>query len=517
MGRLQLDITKWLVLMFSILLVALRATGADESVSIDGGVVSGAVEDQVKIFKGIPFAAPPVGNLRWRAPKPVVPWKRTLAATEFKPQCMQVGPPLPTMPVEPSSEDCLYLNLWAPVQTPIDAPVMVFLHGGGLRNGSPSTPLYWGNHLAKERGVIIVNLAYRVGVLGFLAHPELTSESPYRSSGNYGLLDMIAGLRWVQKNISQFGGDPSNVTVFGHSAGAWSINKLMISPLARGLFHKAIGQSGGDMGPAGTREGIAVLADAERVGVAFGDSLRAPSIAQLRHTAATDIAASTFPGLPGVHNYDGAIAIVDGYVIPGDTYSLYASSKQSNIPLLLGYNDNEAALTLRPMEPMAFVTSVRERYGPFAEDFLEMYPGRSTADTATSQLRLESEASFGWQIWAWAVQHAKTSNEQVFFYHFSRGRVGHGAELPYVFARPIGPTWTDVHQSIADRISSYWTNFAKTGNPNGTGLPAWPAFSEAQQTTMYLGQDFAAGEMPNLKEHLLMDAYMNSLRNRTRN
>jgi para-nitrobenzyl esterase len=238
-------------------LTLLSGTGCSSAVpvSIDSGLLSGVSEGKIVTYRGIPFAEPPVGDLRWKPPQIAKHWKGILKADAYKPQCMQLGPPLPTMPEEPSSEDCLYLNLWAPVpHGGSRRPVMVYLYGGGFRHGSASTPLYWGDELAKNNGVIVVNLAYRLGPLGFLVHPELTAESPHHAAGNYGLLDMIAGLEWVRRNIAAFGGDPANVTVFGQSAGAWAINKLMISPLARGLFSKAIAESSGDISGALSRE-----------------------------------------------------------------------------------------------------------------------------------------------------------------------------------------------------------------------------------------------------------------------
>jgi para-nitrobenzyl esterase len=445
------------------------SASADHRVAVtEGGPVAGVVDDGVVVYKGIPFAAPPVGSLRWRPPQPVKPWKAVLAADSYKPQCPQLGPPLPGMPVEKNSEDCLYLNLWVPARAaPRRRAVMVYLYGGGLRKGSASTPLYWGDELARHEDVIVVNLAYRLGPLGFLAHPELSAESAQHVSGNYGLLDMVAGLQWVRNNITAFGGDPANVTLFGQSAGSWSINKLMISPLARGLFQKAIGESAGDMGPAGTHEGMPLLPAAEKVGVAFTNSLGAHSIADLRRISAEEITAAKFSGLPDVDHYDGGVAIVDGYVIPSDTYALYASGKQADIPLLVGYNADE------------------------------------------------DEKVFRWQMWAWATVHARTSHSRVYFYRFTGQHSYHGAELPYVFMMPLrsgGRGWPAGDPKIAEVIAAYWTNFAKTANPNGAGLPTWPALDDQHEVAMSLGREFVAGPMPDLAEHQRVDAYMNSLR-----
>jgi para-nitrobenzyl esterase len=481
---------------------------------VDSGVVSGVREGDVVVYKGIPFAAPPVGQLRWRTPQPVSRWSGLLQVDKYKPQCMQNWPPLPTMPAEPVSEDCLYLNLWAPAEAAkTKRPVMVWIHGGGFRAGSASTPLYWGNELAHRYGVVVINLSYRVGPLGFLVHPELTAESGYHASGNYGLLDVIAGLKWVQRNAAAFGGDPDNVTVFGQSAGAWIINNLMVSPLAPGLFHAAIAESeGGNMGPAGTTEGIALLASAERSGVAFAKTFGVQSIAQLRQIPADKITASDFPGLPEVPNSNMALPIVDGYVIPDDPYTLYAAGKQADVPLLLGYNADESAHMFSPVSTATFIANVRERYGATADQILTLYPVSSEAEAVRSQESLWVESSFGWHIWTWARLHAQTSHSKVYLYHFVGGNAVHGAELPYVFLYGFSHSSPKQERDMAETVSAYWTNFAKTGNPNGNALPRWPPFDEHDRTAMFLGKSSTPGEAPDRAQHTLMDAYMSRVR-----
>lgn len=494
-------------------LLSAVACSRSVSVSIDTGRLSGVREGSIVAYKGIPFAEPPVGSLRWKPPQRAKKWTGTLGANTFKPQCMQLGPPLPTMPLEPNSEDCLYLNLWAPVsQDESKRAVMVFLYGGGFRRGSASTPLYWGDRLAMSKGVIVVNLAYRLGPLGFLAHPELTAESPHHVSGNYGLLDMIAGLEWVQRNIGAFGGDPKNVTVMGHSAGAWALNKLMISPLATGLFSKAIAESGGDMGPSRTSEGIAVLEDAEKTGAAFVTALGANSIAELRRLSAEKIVATQFKGLAGIPHSDGSLPVQDGYVIPGDTYELYAAGKQAKIPLLIGYTDDEAVNLIQPIDAEKYAANMRAQYGDLADEFLRLYPATPAAAAARSQTRLTSEAWIGWQVWAWASVHARTSQNKVFFYHFVGPPAFHGAELPYVFAQTFAVPADS--RGMAQTVSSYWTNFAKGGDPNGERLAVWPAFVGDGANTMYLGLTSEVGTAPDLREHELMDVYMNDVRRR---
>lgn len=502
----------WLASMLLLIPVAVFADAV--RICTDSGPVQGVRDGSIVVYKGIPFAAPPIGDLRWRAPQPAPRWDKVLKADAYKSQCMQLGPPLPTMPEETSSEDCLYLNLWAPAGlTDAKRPVMVWFYGGSFRRGSASTPLYWGDELARNRDVIVVTVNYRVGPLGFLVHPELTAESGYQGSGNYGLMDAVAGLQWVQRNAAAFGGDPQNVTIFGQSAGAWVVNKLMVSALARGLFHKAIAQSGGDMGPTRTREGRAVLSDAEKSGVAFATSLGAASIAELRRTSAETITAARFESLPGIPQSNAALPIVDGYVIPRDTYALYAAGKQADIPLLIGYNADEGAYGFEPVETAVYLENIRKQFGVLADEFLALYPATPEVESARSQARLWAESTFGWQSWVWARVHAQTSRSKVFFYHFSMHRNnGHGAELPYVFQHPFGGPWRDGERDIAETISTYWTNFARTGDPNGAGLPRWPAFGANSETAMHIGKSFEAAEVPDLPMHRLMDAYMNSLR-----
>lgn len=500
---------------FGLALVATSTHADTNRIRLDGGWVEGVTEDGVSIYKGIPFAAPPVGDLRWRAPQPASAWKDVYEATSFKPQCMQLGPPLPSMPEEPTSEDCLYLNVWAPARaSTAKRAVMVFIYGGQFRRGSPSTPLYWGDQLARNDDVIVINVSYRVGALGFLVHPELTAESEHHASGNYGLMDVIAALHWVQRNAAAFGGDPHRVTVFGHSAGAWVVNKLMISPLATDLFHAAIAESGGDMGPTRTGEGLAVLADAEKSGAAFAATFGAHSIAELRKVSAQQITASTFDGLPEIPHSNAALPIVDGYVIPSDTYSLYEAGKQAHVPLLLGYNTDEGAYITPLTDTATFTADVHRRYGSRADPILALLPTDSDAAAKHSQQRLWAESAFGWQMWSWARVHARTSGSKVFFYHFTGKQNGHGAELPYVFGHPFMRTWDDDDRTTARMISGYWTSFAKTGDPNAVSLPHWPAYSNQEQNVMHLGKDMRVGEMPDEPLHRLFDAHMNSLRAR---
>lgn len=390
---------------------------------------------------------------------------------------------------------------------------MVFLHGGGFRSGSPSTPLYWGDKLATDYDVVVVNIAYRHGTLGFLAHPELSAESPDHVSGNYGLMDMIAGLKWVRKNIAAFGGDPRNVTVFGHSAGAWAMSKLMVSPTAKGLFDKVIAQSGGDFWPIERTAGMLVLKNAERAGVAFAASLGASSIAELRKVPAAKIAAAPFPSLPDKPHLDAAIPNIDGRLIPADVYTLFSAGKQAKVPLLIGYNAAEASWMVQPKDRATYLAETRATYGPLADKVFELFPATTEAEAKASQVALASEVIFGWHAWTWARLHARTGkNQSIYFYHFVGEQNGHGAELPSVFMHPFGGPATDSFRRTSRAIAAYWTNFAKTGNPNGAGLAEWPRFDERTTRVMTIGKTFAPAIMPDLAAHRLIDEHVEAIR-----
>ena len=492
------------------LLAAGHSMAGQPTARIDGGRVQGEIDGNVAVYKGIPFAAPPIGALRWRGPGPAKPWQGVRKLQGFPPQCSQVGAPLPTMPEEPTSEDCLYLNLWTPMNGHAKAklPVMVFFYGGGFRHGSASTPLYASGGLPKSAEVILVTLNYRLGPLGFLAHPDLSAESPHHVSGNYALLDAIAGLRWVRRNVAAFGGDPRRVTIFGQSAGSQLVSLLMISPPARGLFHAAIGESNANMGP-----GMAALADAEKSGVAFAASLGAQSIAELRKVPADKISGATFEVPAGSAGTNQAWPIVDGYVIPEETYSMYAKGLQADVPLLLGYNEDEGEYFRAPITAAAYAAAVRKQYGAYAEQLLAQFPASTDEDAARSNSKLSAESAFGWQMWSWARLNVRTSRRKTYFYYFSsKYGNGHGAELPYVFQYPFGGPWNDDQREIGRKVAAYWTQFASSGNPNGGGLPDWPEYDMQAEPVMYLGQIFAAGRMPEQSVHFLMDTIVNSQR-----
>jgi para-nitrobenzyl esterase len=505
-----------LIAVLSVFATGIGVAQQPARVKTEYGLVQGTSEDGLTVYRGIPFAAPPVGDLRWRAPEPAASWEGVRQATKFAPMPVQrMGNPSGEQ--RPMSEDCLYLNVWTPAKSAsAHIPVLVWIYGGGFNMGSTSEPNYSGEKLA-QKGVVLVSIAYRVGQLGFLAHPELSAESPHHVSGNYGLLDMIAGLQWVQKNIAAFGGDPGKVTIFGESAGGIAVSMLCASPLAKGLFHGAISQSGGSFGPPRPTlfpgENLKVLADAERSGEVYAKSAGASSIAELREVPADKLPAGGF-------GQAMAWPIIDGWVIPDDQYKLYEAGHYNDTPILVGYNSDEGASFRPPKTPEEYITGVKARYGPFADRLLKAYPVGT--DTVPKTARdLTRDAAFGWHTWIWAKLQAKTGHSKVFYYYFDRHpdypadspRAGygspHGMDVAYVFehldsSKP-GITKTDLE--ISDAMSTYWVNFAKYGDPNGPGVPGWPAFNDAHPEVMYFDKTPHPGPVPSAKALEVLDAY----------
>jgi para-nitrobenzyl esterase len=498
------------VLLLTILPVATGLAQAPAPVATATGLVQGVVEKDLTIYKGIPFAAPPVGDLRWRAPQPAAKWNGVREAVTFGPDPFQ-GDGKGHV-----SEDCLYLNIWTPAKSADEKmPVLVWIYGGGFSFGSNTTPVHNGEHLA-HKGVVLVTINYRVGTLGFMAHPELSAESPHKVSGNYGLLDQIAGLKWVKENIATFGGDPDKVTIFGESAGGIAVSMLCASPLAEGLFRGAISQSGGSFGP--TRpttypgENMRGLAAAEKLGTTYAQKAGAPSIAELR--------ALPPDKLPGGWGTGTAWPIVDGWVIPDDQHKLYESGRYNDVEILVGYNSDEGLSFSRDKTPDEYRASTATRYGPFAEKLLQAYPVGETG-VQKSARDLARDAAFGWQTWAWATLQARTGKSKVFYYYFDQHPerpadspaadhgMPHGVDVPYVFQtlNPDDSKLTPGDRAISETVSTYWTNFAKHGDPNGPGVPTWPEFTNGDRKVMYFQNEATVGPVPSADSLEVLDAY----------
>jgi para-nitrobenzyl esterase len=475
-----------------------------EPVRVENGLVTGVAgaTADVRVFKGLPFAAPPVGDLRWRAPKPAANWSGVRAADAFSANCMQRaagGGAFPPHGGDRSattvSEDCLYLNVYTAAKAGSDKrPVMVWIHGGAFTSGAGA--IYEGEELAKK-GVVVVTVNYRLGVFGFFAHPELTQESEHRSSGNYALLDQVAALKWVQKNIAAFGGDPGRVTIFGESAGSWSVNYMTATPLAHGLFQRAIGESGGEFAPA------RALADVEQAGARFAQTLGADSLAALRARPAD--------ALQQANGFQSA-ANVDGYVLPEDVFGIYSKGKQNDVPMLVGSNADEGTIfTGANVTGQSFKEQSERRYGADAAAFLKLYPFTSDAEARSAQAASMRDQTFGWEMRTWARTQTATGKSKIYLYYFSRVPPGpnaaavgsqHGAEIPYAFNWVNAPNntrtpWQDVDHKLAEQVSSYWINFATTGDPNGKDLPKWPAYQTKDDLAILLGDAISVGPVPH--------------------
>lgn len=497
----------------------------EAKVRLDDGVVQGTVEQGTAIFKGIPFAAPPVGKLRWQAPQPVIPWQGTLNAFEYAPSAIQAD--APWMGEIPTSEDCLYLNVWTPAKSAGEKlPVMVWIYGGGFAMGSASTPVNSGENIAKN-GVILVSLTYRVGALGFLAHPELSAESENKVSGNYGLLDQIAGLKWVQNNIEAFGGDPSRVTIFGESAGGMSVSMLCASPLAKGLFSGAISQSGGSFNPVAGSSGLGdympSLKGAEASGLEFAGRMGAVSLEEMRALAPEKMISDPMSQMGGFW------PVVDGYVITGDQYMLYEAGNYNDVNVIIGTNSDEGSLFVQPAEPLQYREYLKTRFGELADRAYELYPDNDKIEVYHSLSDIFRETIFAWPSYSWARLQSKTGKSRVYAYYFDQFRpeplypdgpvqkgAAHASEIAYVFGHltqdPIASPTTE-ELSLSETMLKYWTNFAKTGNPNGEGLPEWPVFRDEGKNVMYLkGQAPEPVEIPNLEKILFIDEYFKRLR-----
>ena len=500
-------------LHFALFASALTLVAAvPDPVRTDAGLISGVAGStpEVRVFKGIPFAAPPVGDLRWRGPKAVAKWTGTRKADKFGATCMQTEYPAGSIyrsEPQPVSEDCLYLNVWTAAKTADDKrPVMVWIHGGALTRGSGSLPTYDGEELAKK-GVVLVTINYRLGAFGFLAHPELTKESDHNASGNYALLDQVAALEWVKNNIAAFGGDPNRVTIFGESAGSWSVNLMTATPLAKGLFHRAIGESGAQFSQ------MRKLADAEQAGVRYATSLQADSVAALRSKSADEIMKT--PGQFGPN--------VDGWMFPEDVYTTYSKGKQADVPLLLGSNADEGtAFTSPNTTAQGFQAMAKQRYGAKADEFLKIYPAATDEDARKSAPGAMRDQTFGWEMRTWARMQAKSGKSKSYMYYFSRvppgpetARYGsyHAAEIVYAFHN-LGTTkrpWEETDRKLADLMSTYWVNFATTGDPNGKNLAKWPAYDPKSDQVLELGDKVQVRANPHAPALDFLDTYYEEL------
>jgi para-nitrobenzyl esterase len=500
--------------------VGVAGAAIDDPVRLDTGMISGTAtgSPDVRVFKGIPYAAPPVGDLRWRVPKPAAHWEGTRQADQFGPVCMQGGD-------QKMSEDCLYLNVWtgakaAGLKTSDKRPVMLWIYGGGYNNGSGSQPMYDGEALA-QKGAVVVTFNYRLGALGFFSHPELTKESDRRGAANFGVMDAIAALQWVQHNIARFGGDPKRVTIFGESAGAGMVANLMTIPSAKGLFVRAIGES--SAWSTARIAPLSTLADAELEGVKLADGVGAKSLAELRAKPAEAILKAG----------RGSGPVVDGYLIPEDPGKVFAAGKQIEVPVLTGSNRDES-FGGNPKTASEFVEQARKRFGDLTDTYLKLYPADSDEQARESAFYSgRDEMAFVMRNWA-RLAAGLSSTSNAFVYYFTEqpprlanargpfapgphGSATHVSEILYAFGHLDGSrTWTDSDRQVADAMSSYWVNFARSGDPNGKGpngikVDKWPVYDGTNQSVMVLGDPPEGAQSPSEAQLAFFRSYFDKL------
>jgi para-nitrobenzyl esterase len=508
----------WKGALAALSLLASTSAASAKPVMTQSGWVEGVTVGPLNTYLGVSFAEAPVGDLRWRAPSPAKPWRGVRAAKAFAPACMQTGVSMPGETPPTISEDRLYLNIWAPARAS-GLPVIVWIYGGGFSNGSAAMPLYRGDMLARQ-GVVVVTFGYRLGPFGFLAHPELTAESPAHASGNYGLLDQVAALEWVRHNLAAFGGDPARVTIAGQSAGANSVSILMASPAAKGLFQRAIAESGGMFEPIRLAPGYQ-MANAEREGVAYASSIGAQSLAELRALPAPAL----LKGEAGRISHP----VIGPYVMPRPPYDVFAAGEQNDAPILIGSNADEARALipdLAGVKAATFDADIARTWGPLPATLLAGYPHATDAEAVRGRLDFERDLRFGWDMWAWASLQAARGKSAAYYYHFAQQPpfpkdsvrdgwgASHFAELWYVFDHLDQEPWpwTAADRTLAGIMSGYWVNFARSGDPNGDGLPDWPRFTTEDERMLYLEGAIHAGPVADLKTLRVFDAVYGHVR-----
>ncbi len=506
-----------------LLLCAVAAAAAADQVKVEGGVLAGiaSADSAVRVFEGVPFAAPPVGALRWQAPQPAAAWTGVRKADQFGARCFQ-GNIFGDMIFRDKgiSEDCLYLNVWTPSPARKHLPVLVYFHGGGFAAGSGDEPRYDGTNFAKK-GIIVVTVNYRLGVFGFLAHPELTAESPHKASGNYGMLDQVAALQWVQRNIAAFGGDPAKVTIGGESAGSAAVSALMASPLAAGLFRGVIGESGGMFNTGGILAGQP-LGQAEKTGASFATSLGAKSLAEMRAASAADVLKAAGGGVRFG-------PIVDGYFLTAEPASVYAAGKQSHVALLAGWNADEVRGSVLGRKPKptaaSFHGQLSATFGDKAAAAAKVYAASNDDEALAAAGDLANDTFIVYSTWKWIEMQAATGQAPVYRFRFDRpvplpegmtipdvkGLAGHSWELEYVFGALDSKkaAWTPEDRKASERIATYFANFVKKGNPNGDGLPKWPAFGKTHEV-MHLDAASHAAPEEHRDRYVFLDGFYTS-------
>ncbi len=532
-----------LIALLSIVTISVTAqlnneTAAPRATTVNG-IVEGTYSSGIRMFKGVPYAKPPVGNLRWKEPQPATNWTGIRKADKFGPRAVQL--PLFSDMIFRSngmSEDCLYLNIWTPAKTATERlPVLVYFFGGGFKAGDGSESRYEGESMARK-GIVAITVNFRLTVFGFLAHPELTKESPHHTSGNYGLMDQAAALKWVQQNIAAFGGDPKKVTIAGESAGSFSVSAQMASPLSKNLIAGAIGESGSLLGLTPTMS----LAEAEKIGVQFVDSVSAKSLADLRAMSAEQIIQAT--SKRGNSNFP---VTVDGYFFPKSPLQIFTEGGQAHVPLLVGWNSEEnnyRSIIGQDKATMEnYTNAIQKLYGNGATDILKAYHAASDDDVQQAATDLASDRFIAYGTWKWSDVQSKTGGQPVYRYLYARSRpltiaqaanlmIGeadktmskdtlanaikkqaaggavHSAEIEYAMGNlPANRVyyWQPDDYKISEILQGYFANFIKTGNPNGTGLPTWPAVQSNTVPVMHIDVNTRVEPEKNRQRYLLLE------------
>lgn len=488
-----------------------KAIYGQDKVKTTNGWVSGTLngEDDVQEFKGVPYARPPVGELRWKEPQPVFPWKGVLKCDSYGPNAMQPRP-IPSWAYGPEiliptngriSEDCLYLNVWAPVHSAgKKLPVIVIIHGGGFTGGSGSVAVLDGEQTAKK-GVVVVSINYRLGIFGFLAHPALSAESPHHVSGNYGILDQVAALKWVKQNIAAFGGDPDNITADGGSAGSCCIHVMIASPLGKGLFRRAISESG----PLFKTNVCPHLKAAEEEGLLTMQSKHANDLAAMRAIPAEELVLNDHRREP----------VIDGYVLPDELINIFKSGRQNDVDLLIGYNEGDDAMESAPVNASNYKADMEKKYGAGAAEVLKLYPAGSDNEAAQSQRRQTRDLVFAFESYTWAKWQVNHGKRKAWFFYFSHGAPGrpwfgafHGSQSAYALAN-LGKwnrPFQDWDRTLSNSMNAYWINFAATGDPNGKGLPDWPAFRPTKTQVIGFGDQVKTIDLPAMPAFHLFES-----------
>jgi para-nitrobenzyl esterase len=511
------------------------------------GIVAGDYASGISVFRGIPFAAAPVNALRWRAPRPAAPWDGVREAKDFGPRCMQLAVfGDMNFRSDGMDEDCLYLNIWTPdLSHTAKLPVLVYFFGGGFVAGDGSEPRYDGESMARK-GIVAITVNYRLGVFGFMAHPELSSESGYGGSGNYGLLDQVAALRWVRDNIAAFGGDPERVTIAGESAGSASVSGLVMSPLSAGLFAGAIGESGSFLGALRAQDAAAT----EALGLEFARHVGAQNLDELRTIPAQQLLEAT--AKDGVDKLDyGRLfsfpVSVDGYYFPESPNALYESGQVADVPLMIGWNSQEMSFRFLfgepPLSTETFKAKLDERFGPFADEAYKLYEGTTPATLEQAATDLAGDLFIAYSTWKWGDAHSRVTSKPVYRYYYRRPRPAmrpefanaipglaggisenssqaappapldegavHSAEIEYAMGNlPTNRVydWQPEDYKVSAVLQGYFANFIKTGDPNGLGLPAWPAMNSSKDRPIaIIDVDTHARPAAHRDRYLLLD------------